>query len=230
MEGAGRVLRELLRTPRFKASVRILLRDLDPENGALLVRTMMFEDPEFFLSLLSAVPALINTAIAGLEEALSRAGAFPPEVLRRLTRAVAEDIDTRGIGRAAGQALSLLAKLSATGEPGLPGAARAPGDGSGPGTAERQPAGEWSGGEGVRQLPESLASAMASIASLLGARAAEEGSGTSRLVEGLARGLRAVARENPEFMRDVVVPLVTAGREALARAEAGGVAGGKGEP
>ncbi len=229
VEGAGRVLRELLRTPRFKESVRILLRDLDPENGALLARTLMFEDPEFFLSLLSAVPALVNTAIAGLEEALFRAGAFPPEVLDQLIRALVEDIDTRGLGRVAGQALALLVKLPAAPGTGPSGTSRTAPGGAGPETSGPPPAGDGASGE-VVPLPDVLVSAMESIASQLGARAAEEGSGTKSLVEGLARGLRAVARGNPEFMREVAAPLVAAGREALARAEAGGSADGEDEP
>ena len=49
-----------------------------------------------------------------------------------------------------------------------------------------------------------------------------DGSETRRLVAGITKSVREIARENPEFMREVVVPLVDAGREALAAAEADG--------
>jgi hypothetical protein len=63
IEGTSRVLRELIRTPRFKKTVGILIRELDPENAGLLVRTLMWEDPEFFLSLLGAAPDVINAGV-----------------------------------------------------------------------------------------------------------------------------------------------------------------------
>lgn len=63
----------------------------------------------------------------------------------------------------------------------------------------------------------------------LGAQAVKEGSEARRLVRGIADSVRAVAGENPEFMQEVVVPLVEAGREALAKAEAEAITeGGRG--
>jgi len=220
VDGTSRILRELLRTPRFKASVRIILRDLDPENGALLVRTLMFEDPEFFLSIFGAIPAVANTAISGLEEMASRASAFPPGVLTGFMAGMVEQIDSRGLGRAAGQALALCARLSATPDRELQRASAAFWEGVGAGIAESLPQGAVAGEGATGLLLDALMPLLGSVVSRLGAQAVREGSEARRLVRGLAESMRAIADENPEFMQEVVVPLVAAGREALAQAEA----------
>ncbi|MHB8896786.1 MAG: hypothetical protein ACYC99_16650 [Candidatus Geothermincolia bacterium] len=230
IEGTSRILRELLRTPRFKASVRIILRDLDPENGALLVRTMMFEDPEFFLSLLSAAPALANTAISGFEEMVSQAAAFPPGVLTGFMAGMLDDVDSRSLGRAAGQALALSARLAALRDQELAHASSGFWEGVGNGIAESLPQGAEAGEGATGLLLDALMPLLGSVVSRLGAQAVKEGSEARRLVRGLADSMRAIAGENPEFMQEVVVPLVAAGREALAQAEAAGVmAEGEGE-
>lgn len=229
VDGAARVLRELLRTPRFKASVRIILRDLDPENGALLVRTLMFEDPEFFLSLVSAAPALANTAIAGLDEALAQAAAFPPGVLTGFMAGMVESLDARGLGHATGQALALSAKLAAAGDRDLAVATSAFWEGVGSGISESLPTGAEAGEGTAGLLLDALMPLLGSIVSRLGAQAVKEGSEARRLVRGLAHNMRAIAGDNPEFMQEVVVPLVAAGREALAQAEAGALTESEGE-
>jgi len=50
-------------------------------------------------------------------------------------------------------------------------------------------------------------------------RSLDEGTETAGLVESLAESIRAVAKENPRFVKNVIVPLVQAGRDALAVAE-----------
>jgi hypothetical protein len=57
----------------------------------------------------------------------------------------------------------------------------------------------------------------------LGFEAMREGSEARQLVRGIAENMRQIAGQNPEFMQEVVVPLIDAGREALAAAEADGI-------
>ncbi|HEY5493149.1 MAG TPA: hypothetical protein VIK15_01030 [Candidatus Anoxymicrobiaceae bacterium] len=224
IEGMSRILRELLRTPRFKASVRIILRDLDPENAALLVRTLVWEDPEFFLSLVGSTPALLNAAIAGADEATAQLANFPPVLLTGFMAGLIEEIDARRLGHAAGQALVLSARLAAVNDEKLMHAASNFWEGLGAGITESLPGAE--AGEGaVGLLLDTLVPMLGAAVERLGAEAVREGSEARRLVAGIAESVRQIAGENPEFMQEVAVPLVDAGREALAAAESGGAAG-----
>jgi hypothetical protein len=67
---ADRILKELLKKPAFKDGVRTLLINIDPTSSRQLVRTLLWQDPEFFLTLLGALPPLVNTAISGIDELL----------------------------------------------------------------------------------------------------------------------------------------------------------------
>jgi hypothetical protein len=185
IEGAGRILRELLRTPNFKKTVKILLNELDPENAGQLVRTVFWEDPEFFISLLGTTPPLVNSLIAGIREFSAQMFSFPPRLLAGFMRGMIDDVDAESIGEAAGNMLVLLTRMSSLEDEEL----RASG------------ARFWEGvGRGFK-------------------RSLDESVDMAGLAESLAESLRAAARENPEFMRNVVVPLVKAGRDALAMAE-----------
>lgn len=229
IEGTSRVLRELLRTPRFKQSVRIIIRDLDPQNAALLVRTLMFEDPEFFLSLVGAVPAIINATIAGFDEMTSQASGFPPGVLTGFMAGMVAGVDAKRLGRAAGQALTLSARLAAVQDPALAAVTAGFWDGLGEGIADSLPVGAQAGEGAAGLLLDTLIPLLGATVSRLGAQAVKEGSEARRLVMGIAESVRAVAGENPEFMQEVVVPLVEAGREALAQAEADAISEVEGE-
>jgi hypothetical protein len=229
IEGVRRILRELLRTPRFKESVRIILRELDPENAALLVRTLMWEDPEFTLSLLGAAPAFLNAAIVGAGELVSQSSTFSPGVLTGFIAGVIGQLDGRAMGRAAGQALALSASLSAMRDEAVDAASARFWQEVGAGITESLPAGTEAGEGASRLMLDTLMPMLGSAVSRLGAQAVRDGSEARRLVKGLAEGMRAVASENPEFMREVVIPLVEAGREALAQAEAEAASEAEGE-
>ncbi len=215
IEGTSRVLRELLRTPRFKKTVGILLRELDPENAGLLVRTLMWEDPEFFLSLLGAAPGVANSVINGLRELVGQLSNFPPGLLASFVSIILEEVDAEGLGRAFGDAGRLLTDVQVTGgedflesvsglvrrfAAGVAGTPTAPG--ALPLSAE--------------EFVEALLPALGALAGALGKEASREGSEMNRAVRRLAAGVRQVAADNPEFMGSVVAPLVEAGRDALA--------------
>jgi len=185
IEGTSRVLRELLRTPNFKKTVKILLNELDPENAGLLVRTIMWEDPEFFMGLLGATPSLVSASVEGTRELSSQMLSFPPRLLAGFMRVMIDGVEVEPIGEAVGNTLVLLARINSLQDEELRASA----------------AGFWEGvGRGFK-------------------RSLDEGAETAGLVESLAESIRAVARENPEFIRNVVIPLVQAGRDALAIAE-----------
>jgi hypothetical protein len=181
IEGTSRVLRELLRTPNLKKTIKILLNELDPENAGLLVRTFFWEDPEFFISLLGATPSLVNAMAEGTREFSVQMNSFPPRLLAGFMRGIIDDIDAESIGEAAGTVLVLLSRTA-----GLQSDTRTR---------------FWEGaGKGF-------------------SRSLGDGSETASIVEGLAGSIRTFAKDNPDFVRNVIVPLVQAGRDALAIAE-----------
>jgi hypothetical protein len=229
IEGTSRVLAELLRTPRFKASVRVILRDLDPENAALLVRTLMLEDPEFFLSLVAAMPALINASIASMAEVAAQASTFPPPVLTGFMAGIIQDIDARRLGRTAGQMLALSARLSAERDEELSAATRSFWEGLGTGISESLPTGAEAGEGATGLLLDTLMPLLGSVVARLGAQAVKEGSEARQLVSGIADSVRAIASENPDFMKEIVAPLVDAGRDALAQVDDGAPESAEGE-
>jgi hypothetical protein len=67
---ADRILKELLKKPAFKDGVRTVLTNIDPESSRRLVRTLLWQDPEFSLGLISALPPVVNAALSGIDELL----------------------------------------------------------------------------------------------------------------------------------------------------------------
>jgi hypothetical protein len=67
---ADRILKEFLKKPAFKDGVRTVLTNIDPESSRRFVRTLMWQDPEFSLSLISSLSPMINAALSGIDELL----------------------------------------------------------------------------------------------------------------------------------------------------------------
>ena len=89
------ILSEVLKTPVCKDQLRSWLNMGNPSSGRSLMRTLMWQDPEVFLSLVSALPSLLDALV----DACAEMGAqlrekFPPELLSRFTLSIASQIDT----------------------------------------------------------------------------------------------------------------------------------------
>ncbi|MHA1570119.1 MAG: hypothetical protein ACTSXZ_11675 [Alphaproteobacteria bacterium] len=206
IEGASRVLRELLRTPRFKQSVRILLRDLDAENTPLLLRAIQEEDPELFLSLLTSAPQFANTTIAGAHELWRQLLTFPPELLASFLADALGDLQTERLGEAGGLFLALLLKASDQQSEKLQQATTDLRQGVARGFATAL---SDEGIEGDRLLDLLLQGAN-SLAVRWGAEAAQPDSVAARRVGKTADAIREIAAQNPDFINHVVRPLVAA--------------------
>ena len=90
----ARLLGEMIKTPAFRDIVKSFLRDLDPEDARELVKTFMWQDAEFTLSLMGAIPQLVNyMTVAGLELGV-QAQNFPPGLLNRFFSQFLEGVDT----------------------------------------------------------------------------------------------------------------------------------------
>jgi hypothetical protein len=93
-----RILKELLRKPWFKDNIRTILQNIDPESSRSLVRTFMWKDPELFLALLGAIPAVANAFIKGIDELLIQLKEkFSPELLHDFVKSIVLEIDRKTI-------------------------------------------------------------------------------------------------------------------------------------
>ncbi len=221
IEGTSRIVRELLRTPRFKRSVGIILGELDPENAGLLIRTIMWEDPEFFLSLLGAAPDVANAGINALLELVRQLSGFPTGLLASFISMILDDVDAESLGKSVGETVQLLGKVRDGGGQGLVDSLSSLMRRFAIGVSGAPPA------AGASAVPadafvNSLLPVIGSAAAALGDEAAREGSEINLAVRKMADGIREIASENPDFMQAVVAPLVEAGRAALAGTEAAG--------
>jgi len=91
---ADRVLKELLKKPAFKDGVRTVLTNIEPASSRHFVRTLMWQDPEFFLALISALPPIVNAAITGIDELLIQLREkMSPLLLHDFLRSMASSVD-----------------------------------------------------------------------------------------------------------------------------------------
>ncbi|HON58139.1 MAG TPA: hypothetical protein P5040_06365 [Smithella sp.] len=96
MDLGDRVLKELLKKPAFKENVRTVLQNIDPDAARRLVRTLMWQDPEFFLGLLGAVPALANALVQCIDELLIQLNEkFSPQLLHDFLKSLVLALDKK---------------------------------------------------------------------------------------------------------------------------------------
>ncbi len=109
-----RLLRELLRSPKFKTELKMLFSGIDPSSGPGLIRTIFWEDVETFMGFVSSVPSILNLIVAMLREAAVQLDTFPPEILNSFIYQVLGGIDGRAVGEMAAHLGSLTAKILTT--------------------------------------------------------------------------------------------------------------------
>lgn len=89
------VIKEILSTPFVKDLIRSSLKSAAFENDPPLVRTLLWEDPEFSLAVLSTLPHLANRCTGSLAEAGREIDEkFSPSLLKGYLTAMGNDIDT----------------------------------------------------------------------------------------------------------------------------------------
>jgi len=96
----NRILRELLKKPVVKNSIRGFLNNIDPDNAPELARTIIWQDPEVILSLMGAIPSIANVIIRLLDEIIVQVvEKFPPQLLHDFLESIFQDIDREPIER-----------------------------------------------------------------------------------------------------------------------------------
>lgn len=152
IDAADRVLSQLLQSPAFKNSSRILFNNLDADSSRRLIRTILWQDSDFALSLMAAAPALGNALVYLVDELLDQLeDKFPPDMLAGYLENALREIDRETLDQARQKAGNMVESLypvmvealRPTAEPGGAG-----GDGSVTGdVAGSAPPGDIAGGE-----------------------------------------------------------------------------------
>jgi hypothetical protein len=97
------VIKEILATPFVKDLIRANLKSAAIKSDPSLVRTLLWEDPEVFLSVLSTLPHLVNRCTGAMFEAGREIDdKFSPELLKSYLTAMGNDINTDNITACAG--------------------------------------------------------------------------------------------------------------------------------
>ncbi len=214
IDGLARILRELIRTPRFRSSVQIVTSELDPEGARLLVKTLVWEDIAFFLSIASAFPQMINACVYAVAELVRSFGEFPEPLLLDFATQSIGSLDTEAMGAVLSNAVALAGRLSALDDDAFRGAVVKASKGLKDGFA----GGEESAAE---KLVQSFLPAVSAWMERAGKASLVEGSAENRAVKAFSGGLKQALDENPEFVRGVVAPIANAWREAALTVEGG---------
>ncbi len=106
-----RLLRELLRSPKFKAELKMFFNGIDPTSGPGLVRTLFWEDVETFMGMVSSLPRILNLLVQMLGEMAVQLDTFPPEILNSFIYQVLGGIDGEAMGCMAAHLGGVLAKI-----------------------------------------------------------------------------------------------------------------------
>jgi len=213
IDGLARIMRELLKTPRFKRSVGIIISELDPESARLLVRTLMWEDIAFFLSLAGSSPDIANACVIALDELMVQMSKMPQPLLTDFASGAVGKLDGEALGSALAGVLELIASISLTEDEGL----RKSLEGLRLDVAKGFARDDFSASE---KLVEQTLPMVSAWMGRIGRESIVEGSPANRAVKAFSEGIRQAASENPEFVEGVVMPLADAWRDAFE--EAGG--------
>jgi hypothetical protein len=106
-----RLLRELIKSPRFKASMKIFLANIDPETAKGLAGSLMWEDVEFFMGTVSTMPALVNFLVALGREISAQLNTVPPPMLIAFMSQMVQGLDFEAMREAVVELKAVLDRL-----------------------------------------------------------------------------------------------------------------------
>ena len=200
IDAADRILRELIRTPKFKEGVMILLNSIDPLAARRLVRTFFWGDPGLLMSIMGSLPEMINTVSEALAEMANQMDTMPPLLLQDFLNRVFAGIDGAAAGEAAGGFAGMVLSLNLSDkESGLAQSL------SRLGTDFARAYSETAG-------PAALTSRIESWLASLAERAADPDSATCAFIQAAGKAIQ----NNPAFTENVLRPLLGPALEAPA--------------
>lgn len=106
-----RLMRELIKSPKFKASIKVLTGNINPANASGMVKTLVWEDVETSLGTVSALPAIINYSVQAARELVAQLNAFPTPILVAFLTQAVEEVDFEAMQDTVGEFRLLLEKL-----------------------------------------------------------------------------------------------------------------------
>jgi hypothetical protein len=191
IDAIARILRELINTPKFKEAVILLLNSIDPPAARKLVRVLFWEDAGLFLSIVGAVPSMVNAGSELVAEVGAQLNSMPPLLLQDFINQVVEGIDGAAAGEAAGRLVSMVLSLQAEGS-------RLP---QGLGSLGEEFSLAYREAAGEAPLIGRLENWMESVA----ARARDKESTTYAVIQEASKALKG----NPDFVEYVLKPLIS---------------------
>lgn len=204
IDAADRIMRELIRTPKFKDTVILLLKSIDPPAARSLVRTLFWQDPGLLMSILASLPALVNVGSEALAEVAVQMNSMPLPLLLDFLNRVVAGIDGVAAGEAAGGLVSMGLSLDlAEKESGLKKSLSALGEDFG--RAYLEAAGE-------APLTARLDSWIAGVAE----KAQDKDSATYAFIQAAGKAMK----KNPDFVQHVLKPLLEPALKAPAKKSA----------
>jgi hypothetical protein len=187
-----RVLEEVLKTPKFKATLNIMLNTLDGKSAASIVRTLFWTDSGVLLSLVGSLPAIGNAFIEMFREIGEQFNGFPTGLIMDLMESLEGTVDGKALGEGVANLSTLIAKFSTEDA-----------------AKFRNTAAHLAGDvhKGYREklgLPEDSPYATERWIASIAEKAKDPDSLTSRLIRGAAEAMR----DNPDFATHVMRPLL----------------------
>ena len=192
VDAADRILRELVRTPKFKEAVIILLKSIDPPAARSLVRTFFWGDPGLLMSIMGSLPEMINVGSEALAEMAAQMNSMPPLLLRDFLNRVFAGIDGAAAGESVGGLVGMAMSLDLSNkESGLVKSLSGLGDDFARAYAD-------AAGQGA--LTSRLEAWLVGFAE----RAGDKTSSTHAFIQAAGKAIQ----NNPEFVENVLVPLL----------------------
>ncbi len=191
VEAFARIMRQVIRTPRLRDALVLMLNSIDPEGARELVRVLFWEDTGLFLAIVGAVPSLVNGCCEAASEMAAQFNAMPTPLLQEFVGRIADGIDGASAGEAAGGLVNLLLSLGAAGST-LPESLASLGS-------------EFGRSYCGAARESTLTGRLEGWVEALAARAADENSGTHALIREAGRALE----RHPEFAENVLKPLLS---------------------
>ena len=94
VEGLGqKILGEMLKTPAVKEAILVNIRDIKADDAAGFVKTLLWTDAGFFLSLIGVLPAVVNYGVEFVLELGRQFGSMPVPLLKDFINQVTAGLD-----------------------------------------------------------------------------------------------------------------------------------------
>ena len=206
IDAADRVLRQLLKDPKFRAKAKILINSLDPASAPQLVKTLMWEDAGIFLDLIAAFPKLLNALFLGSKEIAIQMKNFPPPLLASFISQIVDRLDGEALGLFLGGLISIYRQVKVVEDTPVQSSLSKFHRDVGKGLAssccpERN--------EGYAALLLSiLQPALRNNIRKLAEESRVEGSELNKLISGLSKEFTKSLEENPDFVTNVCRPFL----------------------